>query len=113
METKRKTHTEMKARKNNPLFTKVEKADAEGKEIYGFFAVQATVDNGEKFLCWKEDKHLYFAQRTKGYKNPPAPTLFRSKKEANSALNNIPKKDGNLSQFNQVLECKKAKIVEV
>ena len=78
-----------------------------------FYAVQATIDTGEKLLCWKEKKHLYFAKKTKGYLAPPPPTVFLKKEDAKKALGEIPKKGGNLKQFTQVVEAKKVSIVKV
>lgn len=60
-----------------------------------------------------DKKRFYFAEHKKGYKKPLPPTLFITRKEAQKALDNIPKKNGNLSQFIQVLECEKVKIVKV
>lgn len=54
--------------------------------ITSFYAVRVTIDTGEKFLCWQEKDHLLFAEKKRGYKVPPPPTLFRTKKEANEAI---------------------------
>lgn len=83
------------------------------KNTNEFYAVQVTVETGEKLLCWKEKKHLYFAGKTRGFASPPPPTLFLTRKEAKSAIDNVPSKGGNLKQFAKALEPKKTQIVKV
>lgn len=85
----------------------------ETRKSPSFYVVQVTAENGKQYLCWMDKKRFYFAEHKRGYKKPLPPTLFTSRKEAQEALDNIPKKNGNLSQFSQVLECKKVKIVKV
>lgn len=78
-----------------------------------FYAVRAITEDGKKMLCWKDKKYFYFASKSKGFANPPAPTLFRSKKEAKESLNEIPEKGGNMKQFFRIIEAKKTEIVKV
>lgn len=76
-----------------------------------FWALQATIPNGEKLLCWREKKHFYFGHGL--IEQVPPPTLFNTKKEANKAWDKVPSKGGNLKQFNEVIKAKKVKIVKV
>lgn len=78
-----------------------------------FYAVQAITNSGEKFLCWKEKKHFYFAKKKRGFKNPNPPTLFMTRSECAKALSEIPKSGGNVKQFAHVMNVKKSRIVAV
>lgn len=78
-----------------------------------YYAIRATLENGEKFLCWEHENHFYFAGESKGYKKPLPPKLFNTKKEAITAWENIPDTSGNLEQFETVCKAKKIKIVKI
>lgn len=79
-----------------------------------FYAVQVTLDDGTKLLCWRDNKKRFnYAKESKGYKKPLPPTLFNSKKEAQQAIDEIPSKGGNLKQFETVIGYKKTSIVKV
>jgi hypothetical protein len=77
------------------------------------FAIQATTKDGDKYLCWEVDKHIYFASKDEGYAIPPPPILFSSEKEANEALDRIPPTEGNLSQFEELIESELVEVVSV
>ena len=78
-----------------------------------FYALEATIENGKKLLCWQQKKHFYFAEKSRGFASPYPPTLFRTRKEAYNALKNIPSKGANLKQFENVLKARKTKVVKV
>lgn len=78
-----------------------------------FYALEATIENGKKLLCWQEKKHFYFGVKTKGYVAPKPPALFNTRKEANKAWSQVPSKGANLKQFVNVMEPKKVRVVKV
>ncbi len=78
-----------------------------------YFAIQATTKDGDKYLCWEEEQHLYFSEKSEGYKVPPAPTLFSNREEADNALDNIPSEEGRLDQFEKVIEAECVDVVKV
>lgn len=78
-----------------------------------FYALQATIPNGNKLLCWQDKKHFYFGVNSRGYESAPPPTLFNTRKEALKAWDKVPSKGGNLKQFVNVIEAEKVKVVKV
>lgn len=55
-----------------------------------FYAIQVTLDDGTKLLCWMDNKkHLNYAKKSKVLKKTVPPTLFNTKKEAKQAIDRV------------------------
>lgn len=83
------------------------------KKTDHYFVIEATMEDGQKVLCFENKKHIYFAIKEKGFATPLPPTLFLTKKEALSAIHNVPQKGANLKQFNKVIKAKKIKVIKI
>ena len=81
-----------------------------------FYAVEATLENGNKLLCWQDKKHLIFAEKLKGFDSPHPPTLFNTRQAAaNAKVLSIttPVNKTTLNKFNEYVEAKNSKVVKV